>query len=78
MLKGRYRILSKKMEFSPKVAATIFVVCCILHNILQRNGEEESEEFIDDMISERSGSEKTADRDGEKKRNKLSLYLKYL
>ena len=36
----------RKMEFSPRQAATIFIVCCMIHNILQRNGEEEDSDFI--------------------------------
>ena len=79
LLKGRFRILMKKMEFSPKQASTIFVVCCILHNILQRNGEEEDDDFIDDLVSgTESRSEVGTDKDGEKKRKTLSLFLQNL
>ena len=80
LLKGRFRILFKKMEFSPRQAATIFTVCCMLHNILQRNGEQEEEgDFVDDtMVSTVSPGEVDTDKDGEKKRRLLSQYLETL
>lgn len=74
LLKGRFRILMKKMEHSPKTAAEIFLVCCILHNILQQNGEIESEEYADNMLVSNE-RETMAEKDGEKKRKLLTQYL---
>ena len=40
LTKQRFRILYTKMGFSPKKAAKIFLLCCILHNILILNGDD--------------------------------------
>ena len=40
VLKVKWRILNSCMEVSPMQASKIFIVCCILHNILQIRGED--------------------------------------
>ena len=64
-LKGRWRILLKRIDISPDRASKIFTVCCVLHNILQSQGEGyedidfqvESEENEDRMLAKADGED---------------------
>lgn len=38
-LKGRWRILTKKMELNHKLVPSLFQACCILHNFLENREE---------------------------------------
>lgn len=53
LLKGHWRILQSALNFPPEKASEIFVVCCILHNILQNHGEEFNinENFESDQVN---------------------------
>ena len=66
------------MEFSPKKSAKIFIVCCILHNILMLNGElDEFEVFYDnddDVAYHNDENVGRGDHNGEKKRKLLSNF----
>ena len=75
VLKNRYRILNKKIEFSPRKAAQIFVLCCMLHNFLQQNGDEDNVDFDIDQSGAHASYNSNGNRVGEKKRKLLSQYL---
>ena len=66
----------KKIELPPMKASKLFVACCILHNILQQHGEPESDEVVDEMITDNLNTVITGD--GEKKRKLLASYLQQL
>ena len=76
LLKGRWRILLKRIELSPMKASKLFVACCIPHNILQQRGEPESDEVVDDLITDDIHSITVGD--GEKKRKFLASYIQQL
>ena len=61
LLKGRWRILLNKMEFSPQCASRIFIVCCVLHNILQCRGEREECTTEDELCHENGYQEDISD-----------------
>lgn len=45
-LKGRWRRLTKKIDANFKYAPTIISACCVLHNIVEVNKENFSEDWI--------------------------------
>ena len=40
LLKGRWHVLMNCIDVSPVKASVVLTVCCVLHNILQNNGED--------------------------------------
>lgn len=45
-LKGRWRVLLKKMEVSIDIAPIIISACCVLHNLCEIWGEEFQDEWL--------------------------------
>ena len=63
------------MNFSPSKAAKIFVLSCMLHNILQQNGEDEDHIDFNSELGTDTTSNSNANKDGEKKRKILTSFL---
>lgn len=45
--KGRWRRLTKKMDVNVAFAPTIIAACCVLHNVVESNNENFSEDWME-------------------------------
>lgn len=62
-LKGRWRILLKRMDLSYKFAPQVIVACCALHNVVEKNKDTFLVEWLDEVF------------EGEKIYEQPSIYL---
>ena len=75
LLKGRWRILMKAIYASPSTAAIIFVMCWMLHNMLQSKRKSETDEVLDTMRSDIRNLNTNIHANAERKRQLLASVI---
>lgn len=73
ILKGRWRILQKRLDSKIQFAIKTAVACAVLHNICLRNGDDWDDEYDDDNVPQNPAANVVDD--GENARDILKDYI---
>lgn len=76
ILKGRWRILQKRLDSRIDFVIKCTVACAVLHNICIQNGDDWDDEYDDDNDQQNPGA--NVIRDGDDIRDKLKDYIAQL
>ncbi|XP_055846735.1 uncharacterized protein LOC129912490 [Episyrphus balteatus] len=80
-LKGRWRILQKRIDIDVKFVPHIVATCCVLHNILERRRSPYRETWntdtstMSDLLTQPASTNITSTLQGDEIRNHLKLYM---